>query len=64
MTLTIHWWVIPLVLFALGFIIPPIWPGLKMRGDYDMITPLVCAAIFIFFTVISIAVCVGYWIAQ
>ena len=62
--ITISWWWFPVGLVALAFIVPAIWPGFRLRGDYDMVTPLVCAAIFIGFIGMAVAVCIGYWLAK
>lgn len=64
LTITLSWWWIPLTLVVAAFVVPGIWPGFKLRGDYDLFTPLFAAAVFLFFIGAAIAVCIGYWIAQ
>ena len=58
MTITLHWWYVPIVLAVLGISIPAL---LRDRGDYDFFTPMLQVAIFgvcmsgaLFFTVAKV----------
>jgi len=44
MTITLHWWYVPIVLVIAAFVGPMLLPAPR---DYDFFTPLVGAAIFI-----------------
>lgn len=59
MTITLHWWYLPLLLVALGIGIPAL---LRDKGDYDFLTPMLKVAIFgvcmsgaLFFTIAKVA---------
>lgn len=44
MTITLHWWDIPILLVALACTLPML---LKSHGDYDMVTSLLKGGIFL-----------------
>lgn len=62
MTITLHWWMLPLVIFVIGVL----W-GLKVgntpEGGYFPMNGVIGAAIMFIMAVISIAICVGRWLA-
>jgi len=59
MTITLHWWYLPIVLAILGVII-----GSRFRstGDYDFVTPILGLAIFLIFLVGGIGVLIGHFL--
>lgn len=57
MTITLPWWSLPLVLAALGFILPPLM--FKRQGDYDLGTPMLQLLVFAVLVVAAIGIVIG-----
>lgn len=60
MTITLHWWVLPLLLLAVGIAVPAM---LKTHGDWDMVTPLLRLAIFCGCALGALGIVVGRWLS-
>lgn len=59
MTLTFHWWVLPLIIVAVGFIFYRI-----DRNEGGMFAGLFGGLLFIASICVALAICLGYWMAQ
>lgn len=66
MTITIGWWVIPLILLLVGWLLAW-WYHSKnySPGGYfgDFVTPAVSLGIFCAFALLAIGIAIGKWIA-
>ena len=60
MTITLHWWLIPLAIVVCGWSLAAII-GSRAQG-WDFVSPLVAFALFVGSTVAAVAFCVGRWI--
>lgn len=59
MTITLHWWWIPVTLVVLGWIIGA---RFKSTGDYDFFTPFIGLAIFLGCLIAAVAFTIGKWV--
>jgi hypothetical protein len=53
MTITLHWWLMPIVLVVSGWIIG------SRAGTWDFFTPMVALALWMG----AIGICIGHWVA-
>ena len=58
MTITLPWWLLPIGFVVAGFVCAAIFG--RRRGDYDMVSPLICLAC----AAIGIAAAVAFLIGR
>ena len=58
MTMTLHWWLIPIVLVALG--IAGAWKYGRPKGDYGMVSGLIGGGCFI----LGVSTAVGFVVGR
>lgn len=60
MTITLPWYLLPVVLVLVGVAVPV---RMKARGDYDFVTPILRTLVFLTCVGSAIAFCFGRWTA-
>jgi hypothetical protein len=59
-TITLHWWYVPIALVVLAFVLPMLLPRAR---DWDFVTPIVGLAIFIGCLAMAAAFALGHLFA-
>lgn len=65
MIVTLHWWMIPVLLIIIGHVAGQAYINKKYKsGGYfpDVVTPLVGGVIFLLFIFLSVGICIGRWL--
>lgn len=60
MTITPHWWALPLAVALFGLVVL-IWPR-KSGGGYVDLSGLENLAVFFLCLVVAVGICVGHWL--
>lgn len=61
MTITIAWWFWPILFMVVGVALAAIFG--RQQGDYDMVSPLLGAGLFLCGLVAAIGYMIGRWLA-
>lgn len=62
MTITLHWWYLPIALVACGFI-GAWWVGRDSTGGWMDMTPLFSAVVFVLFAAGAVGIVIGRFLA-
>lgn len=60
MSITLHWWALPIAIILFGFIVM-VWPR-QSSGGYIDLSGLGNVSFFVLTLVIAGALCLGHWI--
>lgn len=61
MTITLHWWALPIAIVLLGLIVL-VWPR-QSSGGYANLGDLGGIMFFVLTLIAAMAICVGHWLA-